>query len=80
MSTRPPTPTSAGAPGSTDITVESKGSDVYVTIQTRCYRVRGLGKNMSSQQMKVNIMVTRDELVYMDTFDLCKAQITCVVH
>ena len=29
---------------------------------------------MSPQQLRVNILATRDELVHMDTFDLCKAK------
>ncbi len=40
----------------------------------RHYRVRGLEKNHSSQQLKVNILVSRDELVYLDTLDLYKAR------
>jgi len=36
--------------------------------------VRGLEKNHSSQQLKVNILVNRDELVHLDTLDLYKAR------
>ena len=35
---------------------------------------RGLERNHSSQQLKVNILAARDELVYLDTLDLYKAR------
>ncbi len=57
-----------------DVTVETKGDEVHLSIGTRHYRVRGLEKNHSSQQLKVNVLATRDELVHLDTFDLCKAR------
>jgi len=57
-----------------DITVESKCEEVHITIDTRRYRIRGLQKNLSPHQLRVNILATRDELVHMDTFDLCKAK------
>ena len=41
---------------------------------TRRYRVRGLEKNNSPHQLVVNVLATRDDLVHMDTFDLCKAR------
>ncbi len=54
--------------------LETKGSEVHLTIDTRHYRIRGLEKNMSSHQLQVNILATRDGLVHMDTLDLCKAK------
>ncbi len=57
-----------------DVTVETKGDEVHLSIGTRRYRIRGLEKNHSSQQLKVNVLATRDELVHLDTFDLCKAR------
>ena len=57
-----------------DIVVETSGDEVRFTIDTRRYRVRGLEKNHSSQQLKVNILVNRDELVHLDTLDLYKAR------
>ena len=40
----------------------------------RRYRIRGLEKNNSSQQLKINVLAARDELVHLDTFDLYKAR------
>lgn len=58
----------------TDVTLEVKGHEVHLRISDRHYRIRGLERNMSPQQLRVNIMATRDELVHLDTFDLCKAK------
>jgi len=57
-----------------DVTIETKGDEVHLSISNRRYRIRGLEKNNSSQQLKVNILATRDELVHLDTFDLYKAR------
>ena len=58
----------------TEIVVKTTGDEIHLSIETRTYRVRGLEKNHSSQQLKVNILATRDELVHLDTFDLFKAR------
>jgi len=57
-----------------DMNVETKGDEAHVTIDTRHYRIRGLQRNLSPHQLRVNILATRDDLVHMDTFDLCKAK------
>ena len=59
----------------TDIVMEAKGDEVHIVFEgQRRYRIRGLEKNNSSQQLKVNILATRDELVHLDTLDLYKAR------
>lgn len=58
----------------TDCFVETRGHEVHVTIDTRHYRIRGLEKNLSPHQLRVNILAQRDELVHMDTIDLCLAK------
>ncbi len=40
----------------------------------RRYRIRGLEKNASLIQLKVNLMASRDGLVHLDTLDLVKAR------
>ena len=42
-------------------------------LDTRHYRIRGLENNHSPHQLRVNILATRDDLVHLDTLDLCKA-------
>jgi hypothetical protein len=59
----------------TDVTIEIKGDEVHLSFEgQRRYRIRGLERNHSSQQLKVNILAARDELVHLDTLDLYKAR------
>ncbi len=55
------------------ITLVQQGNDLHLTLDTRSYRVRGLERNMSAHQLRVNLLATRDDRVHMDTFDLYKA-------
>lgn len=48
----------------------ASGSHKAIHGQNRHYRVRGLQKNLSYDQLKVNLLVTQDERVHVDTFDL----------
>jgi hypothetical protein len=57
-----------------DLVVERKGDEVHLSIDTRSYRIRGLERNQSSQQLKINVLARRDDLVHLDTFDLFKAR------
>jgi hypothetical protein len=59
---------------SSRVLVNVKDNEIQATLDTRSYRLRGLEKNMSPHQLRVNILATRDDLVHMDTFDLCKAR------
>ena len=54
--------------------LEVNRHEVHLRIDNRHYRIRGLERNMSLQQLRVNVLASRDELVHMDTFDLCKAK------
>ena len=54
--------------------IEVKDHEVTITRDDRRYRIRGLDRNMSLCQLKVNIMASRDELVHLDTLDLVKAR------
>lgn len=59
----------------TDVILETKGDEVHLSFEgQRRYRIRGLERNHSSQQLKVNILAARDELVHLDTLDLYKAR------
>jgi hypothetical protein len=58
----------------TDLHVEVSEHQVTVTREDRRYRVRGLAKNTSYDQMKINLMVTRDGALHVDTLDLYDAR------
>ncbi len=49
-------------------------TDVVITLDDRRYRVRGLEKNHSFDRLKVNLLVSRDGLMHVDTFDLYAAR------
>lgn len=72
--TRPTTP-------AIDVVIETKGNEIHLSFDgQRRYRIRGLERNHSSQQLKVNILAAREEgpydapLVHLDTLDLFKAR------
>jgi len=70
-----PKPTN-GTPGDSAADPHPKITDheVVLTFDDRRYRIRGLAKNTSYGQLKVNIMATRDGLLHVDTLDLYVAR------
>jgi DNA primase catalytic core len=56
-----------------EVPVELRGEDVIIQLGDRCYRVRGLAKNLSYDQMKVTLYATRGEGLHIDTLNLCSA-------
>ena len=74
----PPEPTAAPAP-TIDVPVEMRGEDIFLTLGTRRYRIRGLNKNMAHDLIKVNILVSgrtprNDAAFHVDTLDLYSAR------
>ena len=59
-----------------DIPAEVSEHEVIITLGDRRYRIRGLGKNLADDLMKINLLVSRPafdgagEAVHVDTFDL----------
>jgi len=56
------------APKNVDAQVNER--EINIDVGDRHYRVRGLQKNMSYDQLKVNLLVTKGDHVHIDTFDL----------
>ena len=50
--------------------VEIKNDEVMITEGDRRYRIRGLGKNLSQDLLKVNLLAARGEAIHVDTLDL----------
>jgi len=62
-------------PGASDnLDIEIKEEEIILKISDRRWRVRGLDKNASYEQLKVNLLVSRNELFHVDTFDLYSAR------
>ncbi len=57
-----------------EITAEIKDDTLNVACGDRHYRVRGLKKNLSYEQLKVNVLVSRAESLHIDTFDVYAAR------
>jgi DNA primase catalytic core len=53
-----------------EVPVEINGDEVTITQGDRRYRVLGLEKNTSMGILRLNVLVTRDERLHVDTFDL----------
>jgi DNA primase catalytic core len=54
-----------------DVPIEIKGEDIFIFLGDREYRVRGLSKNLSTGQMKVNVRLSWRGDAHQDTVDLC---------
>ena len=54
----------------TELDVEIKDNEIVAQFEQRRYRIRGFEKNLSYDQLKVNLLVTQDEGLHVDTFDL----------
>lgn len=48
--------------------------EINIVLGSRKYRIRGLAKNLSYEQLKLNIHVTMSDNYYIDTFDLYHAK------
>jgi DNA primase catalytic core len=61
-------------PPKPDIPAEVTGQEIIVSLGDRRYRIRGLDKNSSLNQLKVNVLASRDDAIHVDTFDLYAAK------
>jgi len=61
-------------PAPQDTEAEVEGDEVRLVFGNRRYRIRGLGKNLSFDQLKVNVLVNNGTGMFVDTFDLYAAR------
>ncbi|MEW4368122.1 toprim domain-containing protein [Aliikangiella maris] len=57
-----------------DVEAHINEREIKIVLGDRCYRVRGLSKNLSYDQLKVNVMVNKDEAIHVDTLELYNAK------
>ena len=70
-----PEPSASVVPEAGSRTVaEISDHEVQIAFGCRKYRIRGLAKNMSYEQLKLNIHVIKNDKYYIDTFDLYHAR------
>ncbi len=69
----PSTPEPA-ASAAADAELRVAGDEAQLTLGDRAYRVRGITKNLSFDQLRVNIRVSKGDAYHVDTFDLLSAR------
>ncbi len=48
--------------------------EVVMTLDNRHYRIRGLTKNLSYEQLKINLLIKEGDALHVDTFDIYSAR------
>jgi hypothetical protein len=61
-------------PPTCNVNAEIKDEEVIIALGERRYRIRGLHKNLGYEVLKVNVLVSRDEALHVDTLDLYAAK------
>ncbi|MFS1522783.1 CHC2 zinc finger domain-containing protein [Microbulbifer sp. 2304DJ12-6] len=69
----PPAEVVPALPGS-DVAAEVTDQEITLSFGPRRYRIRGLDKNKSHEVLKVNVLVSCDSDLHVDTFDLYSAR------
>ena len=68
-------PTAAVEPKvSNDVDAQINEREIKMAFGDRHYRVRGLTKNQTYDQLKVNVMVNKEEAIHVDTLELYNAK------
>jgi len=57
-----------------EVEAEVKDNEVVICLEDRRYRIRALDKNLSYDTLKLNILVSRESSLHVDTFDLYSAK------
>lgn len=57
-----------------EVEAEVGDDELVVTFGNRRYRVRGMGKNATPDVLRVNVLVTTEQAMHIDTFDLYSAK------
>jgi len=70
----PPIPTAREKPENPAIEAQISNNEININLGSRSYRVRGLDKNTNLNQLKINILVTHEDAMYVDTVDLYAAK------
>jgi post-segregation antitoxin (ccd killing protein) len=56
------------------IDAEITDHEIHINLDPRHYRIRGLSKNLSYEQLKINLLIQQKEAFHVDTFDLYSAK------
>jgi len=71
----PPPPASPVPPTpAADVAAEVRDHEVVITFGDRRWRVRGLARNLSFEQLRINLLVAKGESFHVDSLDLYSAR------
>ena len=62
------------SPRTPEVATEVKEEEVVFSFGPRRYRVRGLGKALSAEALKVNVLVAQGDVFHVDTLDMYSAR------
>jgi len=70
-----PEPSAAAEPKAlNNVDAQINEREIKMAFGDRHYRIRGLNKNQTYDQLKVNVMVSKDDLLHVDTLELYNAK------
>jgi DNA primase catalytic core len=69
-----PAPSTPEVINTNAIEAEVSEHEITIPLSVRAYRVRGLAKNLSYEQLKINLLIQQGEAFHVDTFDLYSAK------
>lgn len=69
-----PTHASPQPKSSTPVEAELSDHELAITLGDRRYRIRGMNKNLSYDQLKVNVLVNKGDAFHVDTLDIYSAR------
>lgn len=58
----------------TEVPADVSEHEVVMTLDNRHYRIRGLARNLSYEQLKINLLIKEGEAFHVDTFDIYSAR------
>jgi len=58
----------------TEVAADVSEHEVVMNLENRVYRIRGLTKNLSYEQLKINLLIRDGEAMHVDTFDVYSAR------
>jgi DNA primase len=67
-------PVESAPPAAEQLSAEVREQEITLQLGDRRWRIRGLGKNLSYDSLKVNVLVARGELFFVDMLELYSAR------
>ena len=61
-------------PETLEIPLQQSEHELQITLENRVYRIRGLSKNLSYEQLKINLLIREGEAMHVDIFDVYNAR------